>query len=243
MAEQLGHIFHVLLVSTLLFLSTAAQYSYDYEEASPAEAPSVSYISATPDASPVATPGPDASYDEEEVDASSTLQQVSLHTLNVPSSTQGDNDAFGTSYGTMLAVDTKRSGHNNEIAAVGRAGMNKFLHSLLVASVSKTDKFIENVIMKRLTDPKVDSYTKECLETCKEVYEDSVGAMKKTMGDIQEGNYFKANVDVSAMSNDVDICEECVEQVIGDDREFDMFSKWLDVVTDKLLDRITGITS
>ncbi|CAH9063459.1 unnamed protein product [Cuscuta europaea] len=238
----------LLLISALLFLSAAAQYSYDDEDGEAADAPvAVSYISASPDASPSAAPAPAASSGDDIDDASSTEEQsLSLiQTSKLVSSTPGEDEASadGASYQTMKAVADTKPSVKFDIAAAGRSGVNKFVHSMLVASVRKTDNFISNVIEKRLSDPSADSYTKDCMQTCKEVYEDSVGAMRKTMEDIQDGNYFKANVDVSAMSNDADTCKECVKQVIGDDPEFEKFSKWVDGVVDACLGKITGINS
>ncbi|CAH9127729.1 unnamed protein product [Cuscuta epithymum] len=235
----------LLLISALLFLSATAQYSYDDEDGEAADAPvAVSYISASPVASPSAAPAP-APSSEGDIDASSSDQQSLplLQTSKLVSSTPGGDEAAadGASYGTMKAVAEPSVKY--DVAAAGRSGVNKFVHSMLVASVRKTDNFISNVIQKRLSDPSADSYTKDCMQTCKEVYEDSVGAMKKTMEDIQDGNYFKANVDVSAMSNDADTCKECVKQVIGDDPEFEKFSKWVDGVVDACLGKITGINS
>nr|GMD92008.1 uncharacterized serine-rich protein C1E8.05-like [Ipomoea batatas] len=95
---------------------------------------------------------------------------------------------------------------------------------------------------KRLADPGTDAETKDCLNTCKESYALSMSAMKKTMEDVNEGNLYKANVDVSAMASHADTCKECMRQVYGDDDpEFKKFEAWIDGVTDDCLNKITGL--
>nr|GMD82772.1 uncharacterized serine-rich protein C1E8.05-like [Ipomoea batatas]GMD93350.1 uncharacterized serine-rich protein C1E8.05-like [Ipomoea batatas]GME02149.1 uncharacterized serine-rich protein C1E8.05-like [Ipomoea batatas] len=75
-----------------------------------------------------------------------------------------------------------------------------------------------------------------------ESYALSMSAMKKTMEDVNEGNLYKANVDVSAMASHADTCKECMRQVYGDDDpEFKKFEAWIDGVTDDCLNKITGL--
>ncbi|KAK4377806.1 hypothetical protein RND71_004102 [Anisodus tanguticus] len=96
------------------------------------------------------------------------------------------------------------------------------------ATMSKTDAFIANVIERRLADPRTDDYAKDCLETFKSVYQDAVDAMKRTEEDVQARNYYKANVDVSAMS------------IYGDDTEFKKFDNWAQGIASDCLDKITN---
>ncbi|CAH9071575.1 unnamed protein product [Cuscuta epithymum] len=120
--------------------------------------------------------------------------------------------------------------------------VNMFVQSAMVKSMSKTEDFIHDVLEKRLNDPDTDEQRKECLKTCKDVYQDSMNAMKKTVKDTKDGNLYKANVDVSAMSTDVDTCKECMGRVYSkDDPEFKKFTTWIDGVTNDCLDKITGL--
>ncbi|CAH9079890.1 unnamed protein product [Cuscuta europaea] len=120
--------------------------------------------------------------------------------------------------------------------------VNMFVQSAMVKSMSKTEDFIHDVLEKRLNDPDTDEQRKECLKTCKDVYQDSMNAMKKTVKDTKDGNLYKANVDVSAMSTDVDTCKDCMGHVYSkDDPEFKKFTTWIDGVTNDCLDKITGL--
>nr|GME19234.1 uncharacterized serine-rich protein C1E8.05-like [Ipomoea batatas] len=258
----------ILLIPILLialFLPTQAQYpSYGDKDGGYASADSaaVSSISATPEASPAAAPGPalessdpapadsyDASLAAEPGSggsSSETPPAVSSETPPADSSsseTPSDDSAFST-----LAVTPWRKTDNldtepimsHEVPADKKASVKLFVQSAMQATQSKTQDFITTVIDKRLKDPQIGTYTKDCLQTCKEVYEDSEDAMKKTMEDVHEGNYFKANVDVTAISTDAETCKDCVKMVYGQDPELDKFNKWVDGVIDKCLTMITG---
>ncbi|RAL44651.1 hypothetical protein DM860_003410 [Cuscuta australis] len=120
--------------------------------------------------------------------------------------------------------------------------VNMFVQSAMVASMSKTEDFIHDVIEKRLKDPNTDGVRKECLKMCKDVYEDSMKAMKKTVEDTKDGNLYKANVDMSAMSTDIDTCKDCMGHVYNkNDPEFKKFSAWIDGMANDCLDKITGL--
>lgn len=120
--------------------------------------------------------------------------------------------------------------------------VNMFVQSTMQKSMTKTENFIDDVIEKRLKDPATDDQTKDCLNTCKDAYEDSMSAMKKTMEDVKDGNLYKANVDVSAMSSNADTCKDCMGQVYEkDDPQFKKFEAWIDGITDDCLNKITGL--
>ncbi|XP_009770899.2 uncharacterized protein [Nicotiana sylvestris] len=111
------------------------------------------------------------------------------------------------------------------------------------ATMSKTDEFISKVIDKRLAEPNTDIYAKDCLETCKSVFEDAKDAMKRTEEDVKAGNMYKANVDVSAMSTNIDTCNECATSIYGFDPEFKKFDNWAQGIASDCLDKITGQNS
>lgn len=179
MAFHMNKKFLVISLSFFLISSEANPISH------------VSYISSTPDVSPVASPTETA-----DVDASNS----------------------------------------------NGASVKNLVGSLMVSSISKTEDFVNKVVEKRLARI-VDAYKKDCLETCKEVYEDAVDAMKETLEDVNEGNYYKANVDVSAMSSNMETCKECVNAIYGQDPEFTKFDNWAQAIIEDALTRITSVSS
>ncbi|XP_031128909.1 uncharacterized protein LOC116030698 [Ipomoea triloba] len=141
-------------------------------------------------------------------------------------------DTTGLDVGSFKSVPTVKD----------TPAVNMFVQSTMQKSMTKTENFIDDVIEKRLADPGTDAETKDCLNTCKESYALSMNAMKKTMEDVNDGNLYKANVDVSAMASHADTCKECMRQVYGDDDpEFKKFEAWIDGVTDDCLNKITGL--
>ncbi|KAM3288401.1 pectinesterase inhibitor 10-like [Capsicum chacoense] len=113
-----------------------------------------------------------------------------------------------------------------------------FINSVMEATMAKTEEFISTVIEQRLEDPETDIYATDCLETCKEVYQDAVDAMKKAEEDCKVKNYYKANVDISAMMTDIDTCNDCAISVYGDDSEFKEFDNWIHGVGSDCLEKI-----
>ncbi|PHT93612.1 hypothetical protein T459_01494 [Capsicum annuum] len=113
--------------------------------------------------------------------------------------------------------------------------------SLMVSLMAKTEEFVKRIVLTRLAI-ELDEYKKDYLETCKEVYEDAVDAMKSTLKDVNEGNYYKANVDVSAVSENMETCKECVKEIYGDDPEFTKFDNWSHGIIEDALTRITRIS-
>ncbi|MCE2055429.1 hypothetical protein HAX54_042560 [Datura stramonium] len=125
----------------------------------------------------------------------------------------------------------------------GQASLKKNLvSSLMISSIAKTEEFVHRIVLTRMARA-VDTHKKECLETCREVYEDAVDAMKSTLEHVNEGNYYKANVDVSAMSTNMETCRECVKEIYGDDPEFTKFDNWSHAIIDDALTRITSLSS
>ncbi|KAL2503143.1 UBX domain-containing protein 4-like [Forsythia ovata] len=104
------------------------------------------------------------------------------------------------------------------------------------ATADKLEKFISTVVEKRLKDPKTDESDKECLQQCQEVYESALDAIQKSVEDVSSGDFFKANVDVSAFSTNIDTCDECFSGMI--DPEFQKFDDWARGVASDCLDKI-----
>ncbi|OIT27153.1 PREDICTED: uncharacterized protein LOC109214334 [Nicotiana attenuata] len=182
MALHMNKIVFVISLSFFLISSEANTISH------------VSYISSTPDVSPVASP------------------VIPTETADVA------------------------AGNSNGVSVKNLVG------SLMVSSITKTEDFVNKVVEKRLAQI-VDAYKKDCLETCKEVYEDAVDAMKETLEDVNEGNYYKANVDVSTMSSNMETCNECVNAIYGQDPEFTKFDNWAHAIIEDALTRITSVSS
>ncbi|CAN4109428.1 unnamed protein product [Withania somnifera] len=113
---------------------------------------------------------------------------------------------------------------------------------MMEATAAKTEEFIADVIEQRLEDPDMDIYATDCLETCKSVYQNAMDAMKKAEEDVKAKDYYKANVDISAMSTDVDTCNECAVSIYGDDSEFRQFDNWIQGVAGDCLEKITSLT-
>ncbi|KAL2537452.1 UBX domain-containing protein 4-like [Forsythia ovata] len=104
------------------------------------------------------------------------------------------------------------------------------------ATADKLEKFISTVVEKRLKDPKTDESDKECLQQCQEVYESALDAIQKSVEDVSSGDFFKANVDVSAFSTNIDTCDECFSGMT--DPEFQKFDDWARGVASDCLDKI-----
>ncbi|XP_059298177.1 uncharacterized protein LOC132050848 [Lycium ferocissimum] len=164
-----------------------------------------------------------------------------------PSSSSSSSSSFSSSASASLSsslsgsVGSKKTFESTKnIPSVSTGDVSVYVKAIMDATMSKTDSFIANVIEKRLKDPKTDVYAKDCLETCKSVYQDAVDAMKRTEEDVKAKNYYKANVDVSAMSTDIDTCNECAATIYGEDSEFKKFDNWAQGVYSDCLDKITS---
>ncbi|XP_049342847.1 uncharacterized protein LOC125807119 [Solanum verrucosum] len=117
-----------------------------------------------------------------------------------------------------------------------------FINSMMEATMTKTEEFIANVIEQRLEEPDTDIYATNCLETCKSVYQDAVDAMKKAEEDVKAKDYYKANLDISAMTTDIDTCNECAISIYGEDTEFRQFDNWIQGVASECLEKISALT-
>ncbi|KAK4725226.1 hypothetical protein R3W88_028005 [Solanum pinnatisectum] len=132
---------------------------------------------------------------------------------------------------------------NGNVQLGNKELVNNYVDSLMETTVTKTEQFLNNVVEKRLTDPAADAFVKDCLLVCKEVYENAVDAMKKTMVDVDSGAYYSANVDLSALSTDLETCMDCVKEIYGDDQEFIKFDDWAGKVTVDAMEKIVGFSS
>ncbi|KAK6778802.1 hypothetical protein RDI58_025520 [Solanum bulbocastanum] len=120
--------------------------------------------------------------------------------------------------------------------------LSVFINSMMEATMTKTEEFIANVIEQRLEEPDTDIYATDCLETCKSVYQDAVDAMKKAEEDVKAKDYYKVNLDISAMTTDIDTCNECAISIYGEDTEFRQFDNWIQGVASECLEKISALT-
>ncbi|KAG8374016.1 hypothetical protein BUALT_Bualt11G0087100 [Buddleja alternifolia] len=108
----------------------------------------------------------------------------------------------------------------------------------MTAAADKVEKFLSDEVAKRLNDPSsVDGSTKECLIVCEEVYGSAVDALKKGMKSVAAGDFYTANIAVSAFLTDIDTCDDCFSDAAAPEflRRFD---SWAKGVGDDVLERI-----
>lgn len=116
-----------------------------------------------------------------------------------------------------------------------------FVKSNMVGTMAKTKEFINVLEKKMSTNAPLDPYTKDCLKTCKEVYEDAIDSMEKATEDVKVENYYKANVDLSAMSTFFETCHDCVNDTkdhVINDMAFQKFENWARGIAKDCLDKV-----
>nr|AAD02549.1 PGPS/D7 [Petunia x hybrida] len=193
----------------------------------------------------LATLSSEASYNYPNSYSQSPSPALSLEESDTASASASSSSSMSSSLSTPLttAVSSTTFEIPKNIAIASTGDVSIFVKATMDATMAKTDEFITKVIDKRLADPKLDIYAKDCLETCKYVFEDAVDAMKRTEEDVKAGNYYKANVDVSAMSTNIDTCNECATSIYGDDPVFTKFENWAQGIASDCLAKITGQSS
>ncbi|KAM7521404.1 hypothetical protein LguiA_011306 [Lonicera macranthoides] len=122
-----------------------------------------------------------------------------------------------------------------------QAKVNKIEKNMMV-TMQKTEDLLK-VIKKRLEATPGESRAEECLKTCIEVYEEAIDDIKNSIEDLQSGNYYKVNVDISAVSTDVDTCEECYVEMLGEDPELKKFDEWVKGVTSECLGDLESVSN
>ncbi|MCE2055426.1 hypothetical protein HAX54_042557 [Datura stramonium] len=152
--------------------------------------------------------------------------------LTIPS-----NNAFDYSLSpSSLPIQTLKTPQVD----ISSENVPSFVKASMVGTMSKTKEFIQNVIEKRLAiAAKFDHFHKDCLETCKEVYEEAIDSMKKATQDVKQENFYKANVDISAMYSFIETCHDCVVETKEDDPAFQRFQKWAQGIASDCLDKVS----
>ncbi|KAK4371734.1 hypothetical protein RND71_007118 [Anisodus tanguticus] len=162
--------------------------------------------------------------------------------LTIPS------NAFDYSLQQSLSPSSQPSTQNFDVPQsvskidVSSENVPSFVKASMVGTMSKTKEFIQNVIEKRLAfSAKMDHYHKDCLETCKEVYEDAIAAMKKAIQDVEEEDFYKANIDIGAMYSFIETCHDCVVETSEiDDPAFQRFQKWAQGIASDCLEKVSN---
>lgn len=124
---------------------------------------------------------------------------------------------------------------------VGQATL--FIQSNMIAGRNKAEKYLE-AMKKRVEDPSTSEANKECLKQCQEVYDSAMDDMKNTIEDMESGDYYKASVDISAVSTNVDTCQECYgDRKRPQDPEAKKFDDWVSGITNDCLDKLDKVIS
>ncbi|KAD4180472.1 hypothetical protein E3N88_29063 [Mikania micrantha] len=106
----------------------------------------------------------------------------------------------------------------------------KFASKKLQAVERKINEF-KTVLKNRLANPKTSKAVKTCLNQCQDNFEDAIDGVKTSIESIGKHDLPKANVDVSAISTDVDTCNDCFIEMVGEDPEIKAFDDWVRGIT------------
>ena len=120
--------------------------------------------------------------------------------------------------------------------------MNQFIVSTMRIASHKAEEFLKN-IDEHAKNPATSGITRECLQECKDVYEAAMDDMKNTIDDVKSENYYKANVDLSAILTNVDTCRDCYREMIGKEPNANNFDAWVMGVTSDCLQKLETVTS
>ncbi|KAI3709645.1 hypothetical protein L2E82_39411 [Cichorium intybus] len=107
---------------------------------------------------------------------------------------------------------------------------SKLATKQLQAIEQRIDEF-KAILTKRLADPKTSGKTQQCLAQCEDNFEDAIDSVKMSLESINKQDLPKANVDVSAIYTDVDTCNDCFKEMIGEDKQIKTFDNWIRGVT------------
>ncbi|OAY29782.1 putative invertase inhibitor [Manihot esculenta] len=86
------------------------------------------------------------------------------------------------------------------------ATLEDLLHISIALTKSNSTTIISS-ISKLLKQQNLDSYTREALEDCLELYCDAKSELNEAMWDLKKKDYFKANIDVSSAMDSSSTCE------------------------------------
>nr|XP_043627853.1 uncharacterized protein LOC122599413 [Erigeron canadensis] len=145
-----------------------------------------------------------------------------------PTTDDSDSD-LPMSFSELFELALPEIGVQRKVDASATEG-SKVASKQLQAVEHKISEF-KAVLKKRLADPKTSEPIRECLSQCQENFEDAIDGVKSSIESIDKKNIPKANIDVSAVSTDVDTCNDCFIEMIGEDKEIKAFDDWVRGVT------------
>nr|XP_004228732.1 pectinesterase inhibitor [Solanum lycopersicum] len=141
---------------------------------------------------------------------------------------------------TLISISLSHQAIAND-PNVDKANVKNLVTPLMVSTIAKTEEFVKTNIITRLATVK-ENPNKDCLDTCKEVYEDAVDAMKKTIKSVDEGNYVEALVHVSAVGSFMGTCKDSIEEIHCDvNPEMTKFEDWSNGVISDATTKIASV--
>ncbi|KAD6795184.1 hypothetical protein E3N88_06088 [Mikania micrantha] len=93
-------------------------------------------------------------------------------------------------------------------------------------------------LKKRMDNPESSHGSHECVSECDEVLGAAIDDIKKTLDSIDNQNLAKANFDVSAVSTNVDTCNDCFDEMVGGDSKAKKLSDWVQKTTGDVLEAL-----
>lgn len=99
-----------------------------------------------------------------------------------------------------------------------------------------------NELLKKRMEPGTEHGTKECVSECDEVFGAAIDDIKKTLDSLESENLMKANFDISAVSTNVDTCNDCFDEMVGGDSEVKKLGDWVRKITGDALEDLQKAT-
>ncbi|KAL7591725.1 hypothetical protein Lser_V15G32861 [Lactuca serriola] len=215
----------VLIRQTLILIFIFAPFFFFF--ISCVEAASASALAPTPTPTPSPTPTPTPS------------PSPSPTPTPTPSSSISEPPSPGPSPegSTSLKLGLSDIGIQNKALKASQIEGSKLARKQLQAIEQRIDEF-KAILTKRLADPKTSGKTQQCLAQCEDNFEDAIDSVKMSIESINKQDLPKANVDVSAISTDVDTCNDCFKEMIGEDKQIKTFDNWIRGVTGDCLENL-----
>nr|KAJ0197926.1 hypothetical protein LSAT_V11C700357420 [Lactuca sativa] len=221
----------VLIRQTLILIFIFAPFFFFF--ISCVEAASASALAPTPTPTPSPTPTPTPTPSPSPSPSSTPTPTPT------PSSSISEPPSPGPSPegSTSLKLGLSDIGIQNKALKASQIEGSKLARKQLQAIEQRIDEF-KAILTKRLADPKTSGKTQQCLAQCEDNFEDAIDSVKMSIESINKQDLPKANVDVSAISTDVDTCNDCFKEMIGEDKQIKTFDNWIRGVTGDCLENL-----
>lgn len=135
--------------------------------------------------------------------------------------------ASGPAYG--LPVDAKTQ-------------VTQFVEATMIIASQKAEEFLQT-FDDQVNNPATSGATRECLQECKEVYQAAIDDMKNTIDDLKSEDYYKANLDLSAILSNVDTCTDCYREMVGEEPNGNNFDSWVMGIASDCLEKLVIVNS